>query len=251
MWLDVEVQVGDDEGLPEIGNAIALKSIHCCPIGHLGHSLQPIFYLASPRRARILQEKRAKSARGFATNVPPTQNSAESASAMDKARWFEEQVRPHENALRSYLRRRIPCDADVDDVVQDSYVKLLRAQHGGGLTRGYLFTIARNTALNLFRKRRFFSATPYCELADELLTDERSDTVASANANLENERLANVIAGLPTRCRQILLMQFTDGLSPSEIAERLGLAESTVRTQLARGIERCVKELGNRGGNTD
>jgi DNA-directed RNA polymerase specialized sigma24 family protein len=74
----------------------------------------------------------------------------------ERARWFTEEVNPHEAALRGYLHSAFPS-LDVDDVVQESYLKLLRARAAGRIasTKSYLFSIARNTALTVFQRRRF------------------------------------------------------------------------------------------------
>ena len=59
---------------------------------------------------------------------PPSPNSESALVRADHARWFAEEVRPHEPALRAWLRRQYPNLADMDDVVQESYLQLLRAR---------------------------------------------------------------------------------------------------------------------------
>lgn len=179
----------------------------------------------------------------------PSSNSHDTTLSLERARWLAEHVQPHEDALRLYLRGRVPTDADVDDVVQDSYVKIMKARPAAGFTsvKGYFFTIARNTALNLFRKRRIYSPIPFGELPEERLLADARDPGATADVKLEYEIIAEMMADLPARCRDVLVLRFADGLSPVEIAGRLGLADSTVRTQLVRGVEKCTKWLRDRG----
>ena len=66
----------------------------------------------------------------------------------DQARWFAENVLPHEPALRAWLHSRFPSQIDVDDVVQESFVRLLRVQETGPVAnpRAFLFISARNYA---------------------------------------------------------------------------------------------------------
>ncbi len=172
---------------------------------------------------------------------------------LDRARWFQTEVQPHEAALRSYLRGRIPSPADMDDVVQDSYLKILQATPARPIesVKGYLFTIARNTASKLFRKRKIFSAVPVSDLPPSRVLDEEQDVVAAANTHLQDALIAEAIAQLPARCREILLLRIADGLSPVAIAARLRVSESTVRTQLARGVEKCTRLLRERGVTSD
>jgi RNA polymerase sigma-70 factor (ECF subfamily) len=46
---------------------------------------------------------------------------------IDQAQWFSEQVQPHEPALRAYLSKRFPALPDHDDLVQETYIRTLRA----------------------------------------------------------------------------------------------------------------------------
>src|SRR5688500_8667342 len=49
----------------------------------------------------------------------------------DRARWFSEHIQPHEPMLRAWLRGRFEAACDVDDLVQEAYVRVWRAyEHG-------------------------------------------------------------------------------------------------------------------------
>ncbi len=60
----------------------------------------------------------------------------------DQARWFSEEVHPHDTQLKAYLRGAFPTVRDVDDVVQDSLLRIwtARASRQIGCARA-LFTI--------------------------------------------------------------------------------------------------------------
>ncbi|MGH7957772.1 MAG: RNA polymerase sigma factor [Opitutaceae bacterium] len=77
-------------------------------------------------------------------------------SSIERSRWFSEEIRPHEPALRGFLRGRFPSVPDHDDIVQDTYARLVRAKDGNGLSnpKGFLFTTARNAALDLVRRKK-------------------------------------------------------------------------------------------------
>jgi RNA polymerase sigma factor (sigma-70 family) len=178
-----------------------------------------------------------------------TSSTPESPPVAEQTRWFSEEVQPHEGALRNFLRRRVSSAADIDDVVQDSYVKILQARSAGEIVsiKAYLFTIARNTAAKVFRKRKIFSATPVSELPSWRVLDREQDVIEAVNHRAQQALIAEAIAELPERCREILLLRIVDDVSRPEIAMRLNIAESTVRTQLARGLEKCTNSLRKRG----
>src|SRR5258708_30244283 len=80
----------------------------------------------------------------------------------ETARWFEEQVRPHEPGLRAWLRSHFPSLVDADDLVQDAFIRLLRAREAGPIEnpRAFLFATARNVALDLYRHQRVITLEP-------------------------------------------------------------------------------------------
>jgi DNA-directed RNA polymerase specialized sigma24 family protein len=79
-----------------------------------------------------------------------------SQSELDSFHWFDSEIKPHESALRGYLYHHVPESVDVDDVVQEAYRRILGVRKKKAIDhpRGLLFTIARNAATNLFRKRK-------------------------------------------------------------------------------------------------
>ena len=166
----------------------------------------------------------------------------------EQSRWFVEEVQPYEGALRGYLRTRFPS-IDTDDVVQESYLKLLKAHPTAKIAsiKAYLFTIARNTASNFFRKQKIFSPIPVSELPDWRVLDRAQNVVVLVNTRLQDALIAEAIAELPARCREIFLLRVADGLSHADIAIRLCVSESTVRTQVARALEKCSHFLRERG----
>jgi len=153
----------------------------------------------------------------------------------------------HEPALRNYLRNHFPS-VEADDVLQQSYLNFLSAHARGRIacTKAYLFAIARNTARRLFRRSQFFSDTPVSELPDSCILEGGDNAAEIANSRQRMELVVEAIARLPSRCRATVTLAGLHGLSNAEVAARLGIAESTVRVQLARGIKKCVEFLRER-----
>lgn len=167
----------------------------------------------------------------------------------DHARWFAEQVQPHEADLRAFLRRQFPTVHDTDDLVQEAYMRLLRVRNSGRIVepRAYLFMTARNLACDLFRRQRTVSIEDLEENQRMTVVEEKPNAAESASQSQEVELLIEAIHALPPRCREILTLRKLHGLSYREIAARLGIAEATVNAQLAIGLVRCRQHLAERG----
>lgn len=162
------------------------------------------------------------------------------------ARWFSEEIQPHEPALRAYLRARFPTLQDVDDQIQETYARLFRAKENGrhGLNRAYLFVIARNAALDIFRRRK---ALPLVRLTDidplALAADQPVHTADDLDRQREFALLAAAVESLPERCREIFTLRRFHDWSHQEIAQALGVSENTVNAQLVIGMTRCRQFL--------
>src|SRR4051812_10998844 len=87
---------------------------------------------------------------------PSTASNSASGPAETAERWFAEEVQPHDAQLKAYLRRAFPAVRDVDDVVQESYLRIWRSQAVQPIrsAKAFLFKVARNAALNLVDRQR-------------------------------------------------------------------------------------------------
>jgi len=168
---------------------------------------------------------------------------------IDQARWFTEEVQPHEQALRSYLHGLFPSLPDVDDLIQDSYARLLRAKRQGqiGYPKAFLFTTARNLALDFFRRRKVLAIDGVADLGALAVIEEGTDVADAVSKQQELELLADAVRALPEHCRQVLTLRLLYGLSHKGIAEELRLSKHTVKAQLAKGIRRCADYLEKQG----
>ena len=162
----------------------------------------------------------------------------------EESRWFAEQLQPHEPMLRAWLRSLFPSEADIDDVVQDAYVRLLRVRAEGGRiqsAKALLFATARNIARDRLRHRQVSSARSLVENDALSVLEEGDDAVEAAARNQELEMLTEAIQSLPERCRQIFTLRKVYGLSQREIANQMGISECTVSAQLTIGIHKCTE----------
>lgn len=167
----------------------------------------------------------------------------------DSNRWLTEEVLPHEAALKAYLRSHFPGIRDVDDIVQESYLKLLETKRHHDIVspKAYLFTTARNAALSILRRPQIFSDEPVTDLTVPSIVESDPDAAEITSRRHEIAMLMDAIDTLPPRCREIFILRKLRGVPQKEIASRLGLSVQTVQVQVARGAAKCAAYFRDRG----
>lgn len=174
-----------------------------------------------------------------------------------QARWFLDEVHRHESSLRNYVRHSFPTVRDVDDVVQESYLRVWRRQMSKPINqitgsvkasvRGFLFQVARRLALDTIRHER---ASPVEAGADYETVPDDSVSVSirdSVSAEQEYQLVLQAIDRLPARCREVVLLRKIQGKSPAETAQMLGLSEETIHVHTRRGLQKVQEFLRSQG----
>jgi RNA polymerase sigma factor (sigma-70 family) len=168
--------------------------------------------------------------------------SSPAVSLTNLSKWFSEDVKPYEPALRAYLLKRFPSLPDHDDVVQETYTRLLRARENGRLTyaKAFLFTAARNVAIDMFRRRRVVTHESISDVVELPVLEETPGVVETLDHQQRLEVLIEAVSALPERCRQVMMLRHLDGLSYKEIAGELGISPETVKVHMVKGVRDCV-----------
>jgi len=152
-----------------------------------------------------------------------------------------------EGVLRAYLFRFVRNPADVDELLQETYARLLVASPADGTevrsVRAFALTIARNVALDWLRHRDVVPMELVSDLAALDVLDEKAQGEEIVNSHQELALLAEVVGELPKRYRQVFTLRRVYGLSQREIAQDLGISETTVEQLLARAVRRCAAAL--------
>jgi RNA polymerase sigma-70 factor (ECF subfamily) len=167
----------------------------------------------------------------------------------ETSRWFADEIQPHESELRTYLRLKFPTYPEIDDLIQETYARLLQAREQSVVPpgKGYLFATARNAVIDFFRRRKIAIIDCVAEIEQLPVLMDRPDVAESASRSHEFTLLAEAIQSLPPRCRQVLTLRKLHGLSHRQIAESLGVSENTVNAQIAVGVVRLREYLQARG----
>jgi len=161
-------------------------------------------------------------------------------------------------ACRAQLARavsRIAPPQDVEDIVQQAYVRVAQYQVRGMVEepRAFLLSVARNLALDHV-KRAEFQHTSHLdaeELEAILAPGSRDEVYAAAVSNEEFGRFCDAVRQLPVQCRRVFVLKKVYGHSQQEIANQLGIAENTVEKHIAKGMALCLRYMKEQSGEKD
>jgi len=156
--------------------------------------------------------------------------------------------------LRNFIRRRVPDEADVEDLVQEVFFELVQAHRllkPIDYVTGWIYTVARNRITDLFRKRK---PQPFADLAiegedGELLNFE--DMLPSSEAGPEAlyirgvifDALEAAIAELPADQREVFIAHEFEGRSFKELAEETGINFNTLLARKRYAVRHLRERL--------
>jgi RNA polymerase sigma factor (sigma-70 family) len=150
-------------------------------------------------------------------------------------------------ALRRFFKsRRIPQD-DVEDLVQDVFLRLASRPGVESMERleGYLFTTASNLLRDRHRRMTAQSAETH-EPYEESLHGSVQETSGPERALLATQAVVKLVEAmfeLPERTRVIFTLYHLEDLSHQNIAQRLGIAVSTIERHMTRANTHLIKRM--------
>lgn len=147
--------------------------------------------------------------------------------------------------ILSLSRRFLREDGEAEDNVQDTLLRLWTIREKLDEVRSVqalTYAICKNLCVSKLRKRRIIPM----ELSDEMRLISTHDSEWMLEEKENARWLEDSIAGLPAAQMQILRMSQQDGLENNEIAEVLGISETTVRTALCKARKNLLEKLMKR-----
>lgn len=139
--------------------------------------------------------------------------------------------------LRRYLARLLRDEREAEDIAHDAFLRVLPVVERAEAEKpaALLYTTARRLAINRIKRREHAPVA-----RDGFILDAQASTQPGVPqqvmARQELARVEAAIAELPEGCRAVLLLRKVELLSHTEIADRLGIAISTVEKQHARAL---------------
>ncbi|WP_051235811.1 sigma-70 family RNA polymerase sigma factor [Ottowia thiooxydans] len=153
--------------------------------------------------------------------------------------------------LLNFLARKVGDRELAADLAQESYARVYAAPNSEEASepRALLYTTARNLVTDHHRRSAVREQVEMPNARDSLEhldfvigpASLEPDAVLAGRQRLE--AIEEVIARLPPRPREAFVLSKLDGLSRSEVAQRMGVGVKTVETHLAIAMEACLHRL--------
>lgn len=151
---------------------------------------------------------------------------------------FGELVRRYRHKISHYLRRYLESFDIAEDALQETLLRMAQKNHTYQVGRNFgtwLYTVARNQAMDLGRRLRSRRAARLSGAAQHLCSDEPAPIdrlVQSATRELVRKRVDD----LPNKLRCVIKLAYYRGWTCSQIAASLGIPEGTAKSRKHRAL---------------
>jgi RNA polymerase sigma factor (sigma-70 family) len=177
---------------------------------------------------------------------------ADQLALTDKHAFVADIERQHGQRLRRFLASRLPHNsADVQDLVQEVFLRLLRIDHHETIrsSEAYLFTVAFHVLhQHVLRRAAIPESVEITALIDQMESKPENDPVMRAETQQQMDELQEALRQLSPKAQAVLLLHRRDGYSLEEIATRLGFSRANAAKYLSKALLHCRQHLRNPQG---
>jgi RNA polymerase sigma-70 factor (ECF subfamily) len=148
--------------------------------------------------------------------------------------------------LRQLIRRLVGNRATTEDLVQQTFTKLLSAADTSNFDNcpAYLTTTARNLALNHLRDLKRHGEVGISDTELHAIPDASASPEMTAVYRCELRRVLQAVASLPVKRREAFILNKFEGLSYDEIAARQGISRNTVISHIVLALAELDRKVG-------
>ncbi|WP_312571153.1 RNA polymerase sigma factor [Brevundimonas sp.] len=159
--------------------------------------------------------------------------------------WFCREVLPLERALTAFIRRNWRVEAEVMDLRQDIYERVLTGASVGlpANASAYVYTVARNHLITKARREQIVSIELVADMENITMDADSLTPERHASAREELRRVQTGLEQLSPRCREVVSLRKIEGLSSRDVAERLGIGVDAVDHHTSKGMRALVDFL--------
>jgi len=178
------------------------------------------------------------------------------ASMVEQNRQISEVIAEERARLRNFIRRRVPNEADVEDLLQEVFYELVEANRllmPIEYVTGWLFRVARNRITDLFRKKRPENFTDRAARDEDGELQRLEDLLPSPDAGPEAlyvrsvllDELEFAIGELPAEQREVFVAHEMEGRSFKELSAESGVSVNTLLSRKRYAVLHLRQRLQN------
>jgi RNA polymerase sigma-70 factor (ECF subfamily) len=173
-------------------------------------------------------------------------------SGMEPMLSFDAFFIEHRRALSAFLRRRTATEDDVQEIVQESYMRILHYGYDDSrpavVWKSLLYRIAANLAVSRLRSDRAHNVAGQQSLEDVELVSDAPSQERTVLAQQELELIREVIGGLSPKCRKVFLLSRTHHKTYTEIAGLCGISVKMVEKYISQALAALRVAVGGCAG---
>ena len=150
--------------------------------------------------------------------------------------------------LRRLVRRLVGSRTTTEDLVHQTFVKLLAAVDSGNIDNcpAYLRATARNLALNHLRDLKRHNEVGVSDAELHAIPDLQPSPEMTVVYRCELRRVLQAVASLPPKRREAFVLNKFEGMSYDEIAVRLGISRNTVISHIVIALADLDRKIGGK-----
>ena len=150
---------------------------------------------------------------------------------------FENNIR----VLYAFVNLRVNNKADVDEVIQETHIRVWKKINKFDLTKKYknwLLTIANNIIIDRWRVKKEESV-----LSEDMVVDERTQLDDLMDIDIELNKLSVIMGKLSDEQKLAITMYYLDEFSFKEISEILNISINTIKSRTLRAVKYIKEQL--------
>jgi RNA polymerase sigma-70 factor (ECF subfamily) len=163
---------------------------------------------------------------------------------------FDSFFRAHGRDLTAYLRRRTASEADAQEILQESYARILGYGYSDSrppeVWKSLLYRIATNLAISQQRMNRARNVSGQCPLDEIELPSDTPSQERQLAAEQELALIRAAIEGLSPKCRKVFLLSRVHQRTYPQIAQLCGISVKMVEKYMSQALASMRGAIGSR-----
>lgn len=154
---------------------------------------------------------------------------------------FEELIFRYEGKLLRYVARISNfSNEENEEILQEVFIKVWKNINSFSADlkfSSWIYRIAHNEVVSIFRKAKSRGISEQVELTEELFLPDKIDFIKEIDDKISSQNIQNILLEMDTKSREILILKFLEEQSYEEISDILKLPMGTIATRINRAKE--------------